>query len=132
MNISHDTGVHEPIGQYSDAMEVAGPVRWLTLSGTPGFAPDGSLPGDFVAQAENAWSNVKRALDCAGFTIADLVKVTTYLTSADDILAYKDVRTRALEDLRPAFMLLVVPGLVRPDVRIEIEAWAAKSTDDTT
>jgi 2-iminobutanoate/2-iminopropanoate deaminase len=126
----HDTGVAEHLGSYSDAIEVAPNVRWLVTAGTPGFAPDGTLPPDFATQAENAWANVKRALEQAGFSLADLVKVNTSVTSADDIAAYKDIRRNALGDLKPAFMLQVVTGMIRPEILIEVEAWAAQPAGD--
>jgi Endoribonuclease L-PSP len=72
---AHDIGVSEHLGYYSDAVEVAPNVRWLVTAGTPGFAPDGTLPADFAAQANNAWDNVKRLLEDAGFALSDLVKV---------------------------------------------------------
>lgn len=125
----HDIGVSRHLGFYSDAIEVAPNVRWLLTAGTPGFSPNGTLPLDFASQAENAWDNVKRALEDAGFSLADLVKVTTSVTNADDIAAYKDIRRKALGDLKPAFMFQVVPGLIRPEILIEVEAWAAKPVD---
>jgi 2-iminobutanoate/2-iminopropanoate deaminase len=125
----HDIGVSEHLGHYSDAIEVAPNVRWLVTAATPGFAPDGTLPPDFVSEAENAWGNVKRTLEDAGFRLADLVKVNTSVTNADDIAAYKDIRRKALGDLKPAFMLQVVPGLIRPEILIEVEVWAAQPAD---
>lgn len=101
-------------------------MRWPVTAGTPGFAPGGTLPADFASQAVNAWDNVKRALDQSGFSLSDLVKVTTSVTSADDIAAYKDIRRQALGDLKPAFMLQVVPGMIRPEILIEVEVWAAR------
>ena len=65
-------------------------------------------------------------LERAGMSVADLVKVTQYLTRAEDIPAYAKVRTRFLGDARPASMLLVIPQLVRPDFRVEVEIVAAK------
>ena len=47
-------------------------------------------------------------------TVSDLVKVTHYLLTADDIPGYVKVRARFLGEARPASMLLVVPELVRP------------------
>ncbi len=41
---AHDTGVSEHRGFCSDAIEVAPNVRWLVTAGTPGLAPDGTLP----------------------------------------------------------------------------------------
>ena len=65
-------------------------------------------------------------LERAGMSVADLVKVTQYLTRAEDFPAYAKVRTRFLGDARPASMLLVIPQLVRPDFLVEVEIVAAK------
>jgi len=121
-----DVGVATKIGTYSDAMLVQPNLRWLVTAGTPGMAPDGTTPKGIAAQAEQAWKNVIAMLEQAGMTVHDLVKVTHYLISADDIKPYVEVRKRFLGDARPASMLLVVPALVRPEFLCEIEAYAAK------
>ena len=59
-------------------------------------------------------------------TVADIVKVTQYLTGAEDIPSYAKVRSRVLGDVRPAFMLLVVDQLVWPEILVEVEVIAAK------
>jgi enamine deaminase RidA (YjgF/YER057c/UK114 family) len=66
-------------------------------------------------------------LNKAGMTVHDLVKVTHYLLRAEDIPAYVKVRSKYLGDARPASMLLLVPGLVKPDYLLEVEAIAAKA-----
>lgn len=127
-HITHDIEVARQIGSYSDAVEVGPNLRWLVTSGTPGLATNGELPKDMTAQAELAWQHIIRMLEQAGMTVTDIVKVTQYLTRADDIVAYGDVRKRFLGDTTPASMLLVIPGLVRPEFRVEIEVLAAKTT----
>lgn len=126
MNTTHDIGVAAHIGAYSDAVEVAPGARWLAISGTPGIGSDGTIPPSFEAEATQAWSNVRDALGKAGFAIDDLVKITQYLTSAEDIAAHAAIRARFLGSARPASMLVVVPALVWPQMSIEIEAWAAR------
>jgi len=123
----HDIGVARQIGAYSDAIEVGPNLRWLLTSGTPGLATDGDLPKDISGQTELAWKHVISMLERAGMTVADIVKVTQYLTRAEDIAAYGKVRPRFLGDVRPAAMLLVIPQLVRPDFLVEVEIVAAKA-----
>jgi len=124
----HDIGVGRQIAAYSDAIEVGPNLRWLLTSGTPGLATDGDLPKDISGQAELAWKHVISMLERAGMTVADIVKVTQYLTRAEDIAAYGKVRTRFLGDVRPAAMLLVIPELVRPEFLVEVEILAAKAS----
>ena len=122
----HDIGVAKQIGAYSDAIEVAPNARWLMTAGTPGLALDGQLPPDIAGQAELAWTHIVAMLKKAGMTVHDLVKVTHYLLRAEDIPAYVTVRSKYLGDARPASMLLIVPGLVKPEYLLEVEAIAAK------
>jgi 2-iminobutanoate/2-iminopropanoate deaminase len=121
----HDVGVAAQIGSYSDSVEAGPNRRWLLTSGTPGLPTDGSLPNDITGQSELAWQHILHMLEKAHMTVADVVKVTQYLTRAEDIAAYAKVRTRYLGDARPASMLLVVPQLVWPEILVEIEIIAA-------
>jgi 2-iminobutanoate/2-iminopropanoate deaminase len=122
-----DIGVASQIGKYSDAVQIQPNLRWLFTSGTPGLPIAGELPKDITGQAELAWAHILRMLEKAQMTAADIVKVTQYLTRAEDIPAYAKVRSRNLGDVRPAFMLLVVPQLVWPEILLEVEVVAAKA-----
>jgi enamine deaminase RidA (YjgF/YER057c/UK114 family) len=66
-------------------------------------------------------------LQKADMAVADIVKVTQYLTRAGDIAAYAKVRSRFLGEVRPASMLLVIPQLVWPEILVEVEIIAAKA-----
>lgn len=122
-----DIGVAHQIGKYSDGVRVAANQRWLFTSGTPGLLMDGASPGDITRQTEFAWRHILRMLEQAEMTVADVVKVTQYLTKAADIPEYAKVRNRFLGGAQPASMLLVIPQLVRPDFLIEVEVIAAKA-----
>jgi 2-iminobutanoate/2-iminopropanoate deaminase len=124
---THDIGVANQIGRYSDAVEVSPNLRWLFTSGTPGLPTDGTLPNDVVAQSELAWRHILRILEKADMTAADIVKVTQYLTKAEDIKAYSAVRAKHLGDAHPAAMLVVIPQLVWPGLLVEVEVIAAKA-----
>lgn len=126
MNRMLNIGVAQKIGTYSDGVAVPADAKWVFVSGTPGMLPDGSFPLGITAQAEQAWKNVLAILAQAGMGVKDLVKVTHYLVRQEDIKDYVVVRARYLGDARPASMLLVVPGLVKPEILVEIEAYAAK------
>jgi 2-iminobutanoate/2-iminopropanoate deaminase len=123
----HNIGVASQIGAYSDAVETGSNLRWLLTSGTPGLETNGELPSDIAGQTELAWKHILRMLEQAGMTLADVVKVTQYLTRAEDIPTYAKARTRFLGDARPASMLLVIPQLVRPEFLVEVEVIAARA-----
>jgi 2-iminobutanoate/2-iminopropanoate deaminase len=119
------TGIAHQIGHYADAVCVPAGSDLIYLSGTPGLAADGRLPDDFSEEARQAWRNVEAALTQAGSSLADIVSVRQWLTSADDIPAYAAVRAEVIKH-EPAFMLGVIPGLVWPQLRVEIEVTAVR------
>ena len=121
---SFDAGIARQIGHYADAVRVPAGHDQILVSGTPGLAPDGSLPGDMTGQATQAWQNIQTTLSQAGASLSDIVSVRQWLTSAEDIRAYVEVRNKFITH-KPAALLGVIPGFVRPDFLIEIEVVAA-------
>ncbi|MET3844183.1 RidA family protein [Bradyrhizobium sp. OAE829] len=85
--------------------------------------------GNFEAQVEQVFKNLKLALDAAGATMADIVKLNTYLVaevSQDDLPKMRAIRDRYLnKEKPPASTLVVVSRLARPGWLIEIEVVAA-------
>jgi 2-iminobutanoate/2-iminopropanoate deaminase len=77
-----------------------------------------------TGQATQAWHNIEAILDQAGASLADIVAVRQWLTDAADIPAYAAVRSTFISH-QPAFMLGVIPGLVRPGFLVEVEVIAA-------
>jgi 2-iminobutanoate/2-iminopropanoate deaminase len=122
---SISTGVAAHIGKYADAVRIPAGAEVIYTSGTPGLRPDGTLPTDFTEEAIQAWRNVEESLSRAGTVLADIVSVRQWLTDAADIPAYAAVRSSVIRH-QPVFMLAVVPALVWPDIRVEIEVTAIR------
>jgi 2-iminobutanoate/2-iminopropanoate deaminase len=122
-----NVGVASRMGAYSDAAEIAPGKRVLHVSGTPGLdAESGEVPETFEMQADLAWENVKRILLSADMGIENIVKVTHHLIRRQDLLPYRDIRSRHLGSHKPASMLTFLPELVWPNMLIELEVVAAK------
>src|SRR5437879_7954575 len=60
---------------YTQVVEVSGPCRTVYISGQLGSGPDGSVSGNFRAQAEQVYKNLSAALTAVGATFKDVVKV---------------------------------------------------------
>ncbi len=122
----HNPGTIAPaFSRYSLGVEAPAQARWLHVSGQVGVEPDGAFADGPEAQMEAAWRNVLAILESAGMGAGDLVKVTAYLTRAEDIGLYREVRDRMLAGAAPASTLLVITALAHPDWLVEIEAVAA-------
>lgn len=125
--IYNPTTVAAPLGRYSHGVEVPAGARWLYISGQVGMQPDGTLAQGIETQAAQAWANLVAILAAADMSLADVVKVTSFLTHPDYAQAYRDARDRLEWSHNPASTLLIVAGLASPAMLIEIEAVAAKA-----
>ena len=128
MNTSHTPAtVAAPIGPFCHGVEVSRGSRMIYTTGEAGVRPDGEAPPTIEAQAEWCWRNIEAVLTHAGFQMKDLVKITTFLTHPDQVVAAGKVRAKHLGDIRPASTTVIVSHLVRPEWLIEIEAVAAQT-----
>ena len=81
--------------------------------------------GDFRAQCVQVFENLRRALDSAGATFADVVSTSMYVTDLGHLAMLREVRARYLPaDAPPASTLVQVVALYRPELMIEIAAEA--------
>jgi enamine deaminase RidA (YjgF/YER057c/UK114 family) len=117
----------KPFSRYSQAVAVPADCRWLYISGQVGATPDGTILQGFEAQARQCWINIAAVLEADGMSLADLVKVGVFATSAEYVVPSRRVRDEVLKDARPASTFLVISALAHPDLLVEIEAVAARS-----
>ena len=80
--------------------------------------------GDVAAQTRQVMENIKLALEAAGATFEDVVKVVNYITDIDEFPKMAAVRREYLKEPYPVSSLIEVSGLMEPDLIIEIEAIA--------
>ena len=126
MKVHNPPTVAPGIG-YSHGIELPPDARLLYLSGQIGTTTDGQMAPDIRSQAEQAWRNLGAVLESAGMGFANLVKVTHYLTRADDVPTYRAVRLQFLGAHAPASTLVIISALARVDALVEVEAIAAKA-----
>src|SRR5215510_11012862 len=88
--------IADPIGTYSHGAEVPPNARWLHIAGQIGLKKDGTVPPTIEEQTEIAWQNIVAVLAAAGMKVADLVKITQYLTSLDNFPKYAAIRAKFL------------------------------------
>jgi enamine deaminase RidA (YjgF/YER057c/UK114 family) len=117
---------------YSQVVDVrAG--RIIFIAGQTAVDRDGNVVGknDFAAQATQVFRNLAIALEAAGCTAANLVKLTVYLTDMDNLSRYREARNAFFASVTPpaapAVTLVEVAKLYGADFMIEIEAIAATS-----
>jgi enamine deaminase RidA (YjgF/YER057c/UK114 family) len=109
---------------------VAPDGRTVYVAGQVAFDSTGQVvePGDFRAQAEQVFQNLRRALASVGGSLDDLIKTTTFVTDLKNVAHLREVRGKYLDRAHPpANTLLVVSSLARPELLLEIEGVAVLS-----
>lgn len=107
-------------------VEVPAGARLMFTNGQVGTKPDGSTPEATADQADVVFGRLKAILEAANMTLGDVVRFDVYLTNQADVKTFVEVRDRFMGDHKPGATLLVIKGLARPELKIEIEAVAAK------
>ena len=87
--------------------------------------------GDFAAQAQQVFANLRVALAAVGADFSHVVKMTTYIVNYRPELreVLGTIRTEAMGDALPASTLVGVQALAMPGYMIEVEAVAVIDRD---
>ncbi len=116
---------YDPPG-YAQAVKVTDAQTILFLAGQVAYSADGGVahPGDFKAQARACLACLKAQIEAGGATMADIVKVNTYVTDIRHRADYAAVREEFFGKKLPASTMVGVTSLAHPDFMIGIEAIA--------
>ena len=99
------------------------------VAGTTGYDyTTMTMPGDVTSQSRNCFKTIEAALKEGGFTMTDIVRATYYITDLKNADAVLAVCGEVLGEIRPAATLLVVVGLLKPEMKVEIEVTAKRRT----
>jgi enamine deaminase RidA (YjgF/YER057c/UK114 family) len=118
--ISSGSTFEREIG-YSRAVVCGG---WIFVSGTTGFDYSTmTISESLEEQTEQCLKNIAAALEQAGATLTDVVRVTYVLPNGDDFARCWPILRKYFGDVRPAAMMISA-RLADPRMKIEIEATA--------
>lgn len=101
---------------------------WCFVAGTTGYDYQNmQMPDSVEQQTKNALQTIEDTLNEAGFALSDVVRAKYYITDAADSGRVFPVLGEIFGEIRPAATMLV-SGLIRPEMRIEIEVTAFKGS----
>lgn len=121
--INPSEGIYPATRDYIHGLEVAGATRQLFVSGTMGLAEDGSAPADPDEQLELIWKNIRRILSEADMSVANIVRLTSYLARPEYAEKNQAAREKALEG-RVVPTTAIVVTMLDPSWLVEVEVIA--------
>ena len=99
--------------------------NFIFISGQAGYNDAGEIvAGGFLAQGEQAFSNLERALIAGGSSLGNVVKVTIFVTDMKNFTEVVALRRKYFTAPYPADSIVEVSGLYTPEALFEIEAIA--------
>jgi len=100
--------------------------EWIFISGTAGYNfEDGSISNDAAEQTRQSLRTIAQALEKAGATLADIVRVRVFVADRADIMDVSRVLGQAFSDPRPTNTTIVC-GFAEEAMKVELEVTALK------
>jgi len=108
---------------YSRAIVKGG---WCFVSGVTGYDyATMQMPAGIADQARNCFATIAAVLAESGFEMTDIVRVQYTVISVDLVDSLVPALGEAMGQIRPA-ATMVIAGLIRPEMQVEIEVTAYK------
>src|ERR1700675_2373538 len=117
--------IRSPLARYSHVIAVPAHHRIVITAGQLGIGLDESIPVDSEGQANICFANIAAILAEDGMTMANIVRLSVYVTGREHMEGYRRSRDRQFPGTPPSTTLIVVAGLARQEFVVEIEAIAA-------
>jgi len=133
-------GIAQPVGWYTHAMKVS-PKQLVFVAGQVPIDKDGNVVGvdrneklknhqtiDLAVQVRQTFLNVKAALEAAGASMKDIVRLDTYVVASamnEWRTVGRTVKHKMLGAAHPPGATVFVAGLMIPEALLEISAIAA-------
>jgi reactive intermediate/imine deaminase len=118
--------LRQPSGHFSQAIVTEARGRLVFLSGMTARRADGSIAGigDVEAQTRQVCENLKAAVEEAGGTLDDIVRVDVYVRNMEHFDLIHKVRREYFKAPAPASTMVEICKMTSPDYLIEINAIA--------
>jgi enamine deaminase RidA (YjgF/YER057c/UK114 family) len=117
--------MHRPNG-YSHLAKVKNGTP-VFIAGQVALDPSGHLvgAGDLRTQAQQVFENLRSAVEAAGGSFYNIVKLNVYVVDRSHLPQYREVRDQFIDvGNPPASTAVQVAALFRPEFLIEVEAVA--------
>lgn len=116
--------IRAPFGNYVHGLEIPSGFSLIHTSGQLGVSKEDATPEGISEQCEICFSNIRSILESFDATLADIIKVSGFLTDRTYFKPYMQVRDKYVQQ-SVCSTLLIVSGFTRPEFKVEVEIIAA-------
>ncbi|HBZ09745.1 MAG TPA: RidA family protein [Bacillus bacterium] len=120
------TTMPAPVGHYTHITKIPRNAELFVTSGQIGADHDGNLPEQMNSQVKNTFTNIKTVLESEGLCNENIIKVNIWATEQIDWDFLYDEWEKLFSNEYPAMTIGYISELGLPEIKIEIEIWAAK------
>ncbi|WP_042478316.1 RidA family protein [Bacillus ndiopicus] len=116
----------KPVGNYTHITKIPRNAELFVLSGQIGTDLDGDLPITLNEQVCNTFHNIQTALKSENLNTSNIIKVNVWATEPIHWDYFYEEWDSFFKTEYPAMTIGYLSALGLPEIKIEIEIWAAK------
>lgn len=118
--------VPTPVGHYSHVTIIPRNSDLYTFSGQIGIDKDGNIPENINEQVNNTFNNIEQILESQKLNFEEIIKVNIWATEEIDWSFFDNKWQNLFGEIYPSMTIAYINALGLPQLKIEIEVWAAK------
>ncbi|WP_342440691.1 RidA family protein [Lysinibacillus sp. FSL K6-0075] len=118
--------VPSPVGKYSHVTIIPKDAAMYAFSGQIGIGQDDQLPAGLIEQITNTFKNIEMILAAEELDASHVVKANIWATEEIDWHHFYQQWVAMFGDSYPSMTIAYVSALGLPDIKIEMDLWAAK------
>lgn len=115
-----------PVGNYTHMTKIPRNAELYVTSGQVGVDRNGQFPQNMNEQVSNTFTNIKLVLESEGLSAENIIKVNIWATEKIDWEFLDSEWEQIFSKDYPAMTIGYIAELGLPEIKIEIEIWAAK------
>jgi enamine deaminase RidA (YjgF/YER057c/UK114 family) len=123
---NNPVGIPEPVGKYTHITKIPRNAELYVTSGQIGIDKNGLIPDDMNEQIGNTFENIQKVLQSDNLSPDNIIKVNIWATENIDWQYFDSKWEKLFGPNYPAMTIGYIVKLGLPEIKIEIEIWAAK------
>lgn len=117
--------ISKAVGNYTHITKIEPNSTFYTFSGQIGADLAGSIPENLNYQVNNTFKNISNLLKSVNLGADNVIKVNIWSTEEIDWDHFDEVYCNFFGEVPPSMTIAYVAALGLPEIKIEIEIWAA-------